>query len=257
MNWIRRFLETVQARPEPIPAPLWREVVSLMGFLNGMSVEDDTALRTMSAAFLEQKPMHGAGGFVMTDEIRIAIAVQACLPILQLGLESYAGWSGIVVYSSAFQVTRQEVDEFGVMHEWEEELAGESWEGGPVVLSWDDADRSEPGFNLVIHEFAHKLDLLCDAADGLPPPPEGYALEGWRRTIGGSYKAFCRSLDRGDPAPFDEYGAENLAEYFAVMTEAFFTDPRRLRRHDLPLYSALRAFYRQDPAVQPGRRYPS
>lgn len=255
MGLLRRLLR----RPSPprlaIPPALWQETVAGLQFLNGMSTEDDAALLSMTSEFLRVKAMHGAGEFELTDRVRVAIAVQACLPILHLGLASYAGWSGIVVYSGPFQVRREETDEFGVVHEWEEELAGESWEGGPVILSWDDADAAEPGFNVVIHEFAHKLDLLSESADGLPPPPAGYALEGWRRTISGSYKAFCRALDRGDPVPFDEYGAEDIGEYFAVMTEAFFTDPRRLRRHDLPLYKALRAFYRQDPAVRPALRF--
>jgi Mlc titration factor MtfA (ptsG expression regulator) len=255
MSWLRRLARRPPSGTVAVPLELWRDVSAQLPFLDGISQEDDQALRAMTSDFLGQKPMHGAHGFELTEEIRLAVALQACLPVLHLGLDSYAGWSGVVVYSGAFRVQRQEIDEFGVMHEWEEDLAGESWEGGPVVISWDDADQAEPGFNVVIHEFAHKLDLLSAAADGVPPPPEGYALEGWRRTITGSYKTFCRALERGEHIPFDEYAAESPAEYFAVMTEAFFTDSRRLRRHDLALYDALRAFYRQDPAVQPGRRY--
>jgi Mlc titration factor MtfA (ptsG expression regulator) len=255
MNWLRKLIGVPAARPAAIPQELWRAVTAQLPFLDGMDPADADTLRATSETFLSQKAMHGAAGFELTDEIRVAVAAQACLAILHLGLESYAGWSGIVIYAGAFQAQREEMDEFGVMHEWQEELAGESWQGGPVILSWEDADQSEPGFNVVIHEFAHKLDLLSESADGLPPPPAGFALEGWRRTITGSYKNFCRALDRGEPTAFDEYGAEDPAEYFAVMTEAFFTDPRRLRRADLPLYNALRAFYRQDPAVKPGRRY--
>ena len=122
--------------------------------------------------------MHGAGGLELTDEIRLAIAVQAVLPVLNLGLDLYGGWVGIVVYPGEFRVRRQEPDEDGVVHEWDDELSGEAWPGGPVLLSWEDVtlgtaapeDGGEPGYNVVIHEFAHKIDMLNGEADGYPAP---------------------------------------------------------------------------------------
>ena len=117
--------------------------------------------------------------------MRVAIAAQACLPILELGLDWYAGWTGIVVYPGDFRVRRTETDEDGVVHEWDDELAGEAMPGGPVVLSWD-AAANDPQINVVIHEFAHKLDMLNGAADGVPPlhPGHGRARPG-RRVRGG------------------------------------------------------------------------
>ena len=195
--------------------------------------------------------MHGAAGLELTNEMRVAIAAQACLPILELGLACYDGWVGVIVYPREFRVQREEMDESGVLHQWDEHIAGESMDGGPVVLSWEDADSTEAGYSVVIHEFAHKLDGLDGATDGMPPVPPGLQPDAWRALWEGHFNNFSALVDEDeDRAPFDPYGSAHPAEFFPVMSEAFFTDPERL--HDVypDLYAGLVAFYRQDPLAR-------
>src|SRR5690606_111356 len=147
----RRALKATQ-----IGEALWQRVLAGLPFLRGLSAADLEELRALTVLFLAEKEMHGAADLELSDDIRLSIALQACLPILKLGLAAYDGWVGVVVYPGEFRVKRQEMDEDGVMHEYEEELSGEAWEGGPVVLSWQDVKLTEAGYNVVIHEFAHK-----------------------------------------------------------------------------------------------------
>ena len=254
--WRRR---RTLARHAVDPA-LWERVTSALEFLDGMPAEDLARLYALVVEFLAQKQMHGAAEFELSDEVRLSIAVQACLPILNLGLEHYAGWVGIVVYPGEFRVRREELDEDGVLHEWHDELSGEAWQGGPVVLSWEDVDTGEAGYNVVIHEFAHKLDMLSGDADGYPPAPAGVDAREWHTTLERAFDRFCDEVERADRATpahrdtfefdFDSYAAEHPAEFFAVMSEAFFTEPRHLRERYPELYAALGAFYRQDPAAR-------
>ena len=231
-----------QARPRAatgIDDALWRRVIAGLPFLAGLTDAELVRLRELALLFLHEKEMHGAGGLELTDEIRLAIAVQACLPVLNLGLDPYDGWVGVVVYPGEFRVRRQELDEDGVMHEWDDELSGEAWPGGPVLLSWEDVtlgaaaaeDGGEPGYNVVIHEFAHKIDMLKRRGGRLPDaarrtwtPRPGRARSS-RRTRGSSawWSAEQETL-------LDPYAAEHPAEFFAVASEAFFTDPHALRK---------------------------
>ena len=123
-----------------IDEALWSRVVAQLPFLAGLSADDARRLRELAVLFLHEKEIAAAGGLELTDEIRVAIALQACLPILNLGLDIYDGWVGIVVYPGEFRVRRQELDDDGVMHEWDDELSGEAWPGGPVALSWEDVE---------------------------------------------------------------------------------------------------------------------
>jgi Mlc titration factor MtfA (ptsG expression regulator) len=180
--------------------------------------------------------------------MRVAIAAQACLPILELGLDWYRGWHGVAVYPGDFRVRRQEVDEHGVMHEWDDDLAGEAFPGGPVVLSWD-AAAHDPAMNVVIHEFTHKLDMLNGDADGLPPLHAGMDRTAWAGAFAAAYEGFCDALERGRDTWLDPYAAEHPSEFFAVVSEAFFTDAAETRRRYPDVYDQLRLFYRQDPAA--------
>ena len=270
-NW-RRQRTTDRVSIDPA---LWEEITSSLEFLDGLSAEELARLFKLSIAFLAEKEMHGAGDFTLTNEIRLSIAVQACLPILNLGLDCYEGWVGIVVYPGEFRVRREEMDDDGVLHEWEDELAGEAMPGGPLVLSWEDVDLGDAGYNVVIHEFAHKLDMLTGDADGYPPAPAGVAPTEWRAILEREYLRFCAEVDEAQRAnreiemkhrggrhalrdhsreiaeiDFDPYAAEHPAEFFAVMSEAFFTEPHRLKARYPELYQSLVAFYRQDPATR-------
>jgi Mlc titration factor MtfA (ptsG expression regulator) len=157
-------------------------------------------------------------------------------------------------------VRRQELDEDGVMHEWDDELSGEAWPGGPVALSWEDVELGaapaeaggEPGYNVVIHEFAHKIDMLKGEADGFPLAHADMDTGAWQRTLESAYARFVGMVDREKETLLDPYGAEHPAEFFAVASEAFFTDPHALRKEFPGVYEQLRLFYRQDPVARLG-----
>jgi len=178
----------------------------------------------------------------------VSIAAQACLPILELGLDWYSGFTGIVVYPGDFRVQRTEVDEHGVVHEWDDELAGEAMPGGPVVLSWD-ATAHDSEINVVIHEFAHKLDMRNGAADGLPPLHPGMSAAAWTAAFREAYQGFCDALERGKDTWLDPYAAEHPSEFFAVLSEAFFERPAETRRRYPDVYEQLKLFYKQEPAI--------
>jgi Mlc titration factor MtfA (ptsG expression regulator) len=220
---------------------LWTRATAGLSFL-----PKTEKLRELVLLFLAEKEFTGAHGLELTDEMRVSIAAQACLPILELGLDWYRGWRGIVVYPGDFRVRRTEVDEDGVVHEWDDELAGEAMPGGPVVISWD-AAAHDIHINVVIHEFAHKLDMLNGSADGVPPLHVGMQRATWVQVFQKAYEGFCDALERGRDTWLDPYAAEHVSEFFAVMSEAFFREPRETRRRYPDVYEQLKLFYRQDP----------
>ena len=221
---------------------LWRAATRGLDFLPGQA-----KLRELALLFLAEKQFAGAHGLQVTDRMRVCIAAQACLPILELGLDWYAGWTGIVVYPGDFRVRREWTDDAGVVHERDDELSGEAMPGGPVVLSWD-AAAHDPHINVVIHEFAHKLDMLNGEADGVPPLHAGMDRRAWVAAFDEAYDGFCDAVDRGRDTWLDPYAAEHPSEFFAVVSEAFFEDGRETRRRYPELYEQLKRFYRQDPA---------
>ncbi|MGB5082539.1 MAG: M90 family metallopeptidase [Burkholderiales bacterium] len=227
---------------------LWSKVISTLSFLRGLSEGEKARLRESVLLFLSEKEMHGANGLTLTDEARLSIAAQACLPVLNLGLDVYNGWVGVIVYPGEFRVRKEEVDENGVVHAIDEDLAGEAWPGGPVILSWEDVGLAERGYNVVIHEFAHKIHMDGGGDADFPAEQPGMSPEKWRGTLEASYERFCAEVDAGRPTFIDPYAAEHPAEFFAVMSEAFFTESAVLARDWPDLYRQLALFYRQDPA---------
>ena len=223
---------------------LWLQSIKNLSFIEKLPADK---LKSLVLLFLAEKQFAGAHGLEVTDTMRVSIAAQACVPILELGIDWYAGWSGIVVYPGDFRVRRSELDEEGVMHEWEDELAGEAMPGGPVVLSWD-AAAHDAQINVVIHEFAHKLDMLNGAADGLPPLHAGMDRRAWVAAFEEAYQGFCDALERGKDTWLDPYAAEHPAEFFAVVSEKFFSDATETKRRYPDVYQQLKLFYRQDPA---------
>jgi Mlc titration factor MtfA (ptsG expression regulator) len=220
---------------------LWQQATAGLPF-----IPKSEKLRSLALLFLAEKQFSGAHGMEVSDAMRVSIAAQACLPILELGLDWYSGFTGIVVYPGDFRVQRTETDEHGVVHEWDDELAGEAMPGGPVVLSWD-AAANDPEINVVIHEFAHKLDMLNGAADGLPPLHPGMDPAAWTRAFREAYEGFCDAVDRGKETWLDPYAGEHPSEFFAVISEAFFEQPAETRRRYPDVYEQLRLFYKQDP----------
>jgi MtfA peptidase len=237
-NWRRR---RVLGRHR-IEDALWREATRGLSFL-----PESEELKRLALLFLAEKQFVGAHGLDVSDAMRVSIAAQACLPILELGLDWYSGFTGIVVYPGDFRVRRTQADEHGVVHEWDDELAGEAMPGGPVVLSWD-AAANDAQMNVVIHEFAHKLDMLNGEADGLPPLHREMDRAAWARAFGEAYEGFCDALERGKDTWLDPYAAEHPSEFFAVVSEAFFEHPAETRRRYPEVYEQLKLFYRQEPS---------
>ncbi|MBA2963464.1 MULTISPECIES: zinc-dependent peptidase [Ramlibacter] len=230
-GWWRR-----RRPPPPIPDEQWQATLAAFPFLRRGTPVDDAALRLLTARFLQQKEFHGAGGLAITDDIALAIAAQAVLPVLHLGLDWYDDFVGIVVHPDQVVARRTVQDDAGVVHEWDEVLAGEAMDQGPVMLSWSDVRSAgaaaESGYNVVVHEFIHKIDMRDGDPDGCPPLP-AKARAAWRRTLDAEYERFREQVvvaERfsGEPPWLDTYGAENPGEFFAVAGEAYFVNRARL-----------------------------
>ncbi len=229
---------------------LWHEALEAHAFLRDLEPGERERLVALAGQFLQDKTVSGAHDFILEHRMLASIALQACLPVLELGLDWYRGWRGIVIYPGPFKVVREDIDEFGIAHVWEEELAGEAWPGGPVILSWQDAENGEAGYNVVIHEFAHKLAMVDGGDSGVPAAPPGVSHEAWQVAIERSFARVENAVRCGRPLPIDDYAASNPGEFFAVMSEQFFTGPAVLSRHLPDLYEALVHFYRQDPLAR-------
>lgn len=269
-----RWLKGRGARPDEVadmqaritPA-LWKSVLDAYPFLNTLTDEDATQLQARAAWLLASKHINGAQSLEMTDFMRLSIAAQASLPILNLSPALYEGWDEIIVYPAGFRIARTSQDEDGVVHHYVEEAAGEAWDGGPVILSWEDVQVADGGFNVVIHEFAHKLDLQAGEADGMPSLASHPELQPrlWRHVLDDSLNRFAAAVDAVEAAiphdvdpeseqaeawygqlPMDPYAATDEAEFFAVSSEHFFVDPHPLAAALPEWFSLLQAYYRQD-----------
>jgi MtfA peptidase len=249
MGWLTEWKRKRVLERHRIDDALWGRSVGRLAFIAALSAAERDRLKALAILFLAEKELAGAHRLQITDVMRVSIAAQACLPILELGLDWYGGWHGVVVYPGDFRVRREEVDEHGVVHEWDDELAGEAMPGGPVVLSWD-AAAHDPYINVVIHEFAHKLDMLNGEANGVPPLHAGMSRAAWQAALDAAYRGFCDAVERGRETWLDPYAAEHPSEFFAVLSEAFFEDGAETRRRYPDFYEQLRLFYRQDPAAR-------
>ena len=252
-DWLKRWRTARTLERRAIPDALWRLTLARFPFLAARADEDIATLREMSTLFLADKEFTGAHGLEVDDEMAVAIAAQACLPVLKLGLEWYDGFVGIVVHADAVVAQREMIDDDGVVHAYEEELSGEAMQGGPVMLSWFDVDdaaaSAEVGYNVVIHEFVHVMDMRDGQADGVPALPDRAAHDEWVRVLGDEYDAFCARVDADEETLLDPYAAEAEEEFFAVASEAFFVAPIAFKAEHPRLYDLLRGFFRQNPAA--------
>lgn len=232
---------------------LWREVTEDLRLLQGMSSVERARLRELSTLFLHQKNIIGVN-IQVTDAMRILIAAQACLPILALGIALFADWSDVIVYPNAFYVSRNETDEYGFVHHNQRLLSGEAWSRGPAILSWDEVEQDlqglHPGHNVVIHEIAHKLDMINGRSNGMPPLHTAMPVASWTEAFSQAYESLHQSLDRHHPLWIDTYAASTPAECFAVFSEYFFSAPEILDAHAPQVYQQLRLYYRQDPLLR-------
>ncbi len=242
-DWLRR---RAVARVE-ISERQWRDAEYPLPFLDRLNDDERMRLRALAREFIATKEWSGAQGLELTAALQISIALQACLPILHLGLDWYRGWVGIVVYPGDFVIPRRVVDADGVVHEYADEVLGEAWEGGPVLLSWFENLDEIGDVSIVIHEFAHKLDMSNGAVDGMPALHADMNPEDWSAAFAPAYADFCRRVDAGEDTEIDPYAAEHPSEFFAVASEVFFEAPALLRAEYPAVYEQLRLFYRQDP----------
>ena len=249
LGFLRKWRRARRLAALNIAPELWQRVEDGLPFLDYLEAADRKRLRELAREFLVEKQFHGAHGLALTDDIVLAIALQACLPVLNIGLDAYRGWVGIVVYHGDFVIPRQEVDEAGVVHEYDDEVLGEAWEGGPVLVSWHGGEDAPAGVNVVIHEFAHKLDMENGGVDGLPLLPPGMSRGAWAAAFGEAYERFCARVDAGEKTFLDPYASESPAEFFAVASEAFFEAPCAFEEEFPAVYEQLHRFYRLDPAA--------
>ena len=260
-GWFRKKPESAP----PIDAAPWREATAPWLFMRGLDAGEVERLRELAGRFLARKQFSGTHGLEVSPIMRIEIAAQASILVLELGLEWYDGWSEIIVYPSQFAPEREVVDEAGVVHLTNDPMAGEAWLGGPVILSYEDVAMSGDealrvaGYNVVIHEFAHKLDMRSGDSNGSPPLHASMDAAAWKRAFTSAYEDFCAKVDAADELadrdegealdalPIDPYAATSAGEFFAVASEAFFETPELLEPAYPAVYEQLRLFYRQDP----------
>jgi Mlc titration factor MtfA (ptsG expression regulator) len=200
---------------------------------------------------LAEKHFEGCDGLEMSDEIRVTVAAQACLLILNRETNYYPGLVTILVYPSVFYADVEEPDG-AIVNEYKEDRSGESWDLGVVILSWEDAveyaSTGRAGYNVVLHEFAHQLDMENGAMDGIPRLEGRAQRDEWARVFNQAYQSFERAAASNRRTLIDSYGAGDPAEFFAVVTESFFERPLALRREYAALYDTLARYYRVDPA---------
>jgi Mlc titration factor MtfA (ptsG expression regulator) len=250
-------------RKYAIDDALWQTTLDRQPFFGHLDDADRARLRESTTLFIAEKEFSTAHDLPLTDAMIVAIAVQACLPVLNLSLELYRGWVGVIVYPGEFVIRKTVEDEDGVVHEIEQDASGEAWEGGPVVLSWEDAQMTdgEDAYNVVIHEFAHKIDMLTGEADGHPPLFRRWHApldsDAWNDVFDHAYDHFCAQVDSVPQRRWgrferesliDPYAADHPSEFFAVCSEALFVQPVAFEREYPELYRLLARYYRQDPA---------
>ena len=249
---IRNLLKWREGRilkRHPIAEADWRYALAHCAPARRLHASAQARLRVLATLFLRDKTLAPVQGLTLTSGMRALLAAHACLPVLGLGLKWYAGWHEVVLYPGLFVPERHTVDAAGVVHHSRSVLAGESWQQGPLILSWESVMQtgSPPGHNVVIHEFAHKLDMLNGEANGFPPLHRDMRRSDWTRAFKQAYAELWRRSQSGAPMPLDPYGLENPGEFFAVASELFFEEPRALLDFSQDLYRQLALFYRQVP----------
>ncbi|MFG0831968.1 zinc-dependent peptidase [Aeromonas bivalvium] len=229
----------------------WRESLAAIPILQGLSEGEGARLVALAERLLARKSWTLIG-VELSERQRRILALQAALPGLALGLEWYRGFHEIIIIPEPVSRRQQVQDEFGLVSEFEEENAGEAWPQGPLVLAWSELqqDGDWDGYNLIIHELAHKLDMLGGEADGAPPLPSGMDQRQWTRALQCAFDEMNDQLTRGEVTQIDPYAASHPAEFFAVCSESFFTDPLRLRAVYPAVYQQLARFYGQEPAAR-------
>ncbi len=208
-------------------------------------------LQQLVVLFLDEKKFYGCGGLEMDDEMRVTIAGEACLLLLNRPTSGYAGLQAILVYPAAYMAPREQRDSSGVVSTHTGTMLGESWSNGKLILSWDDVQRGASNFsdgqNVVLHEFAHQLDQETGSANGAPGLGKRSSYQSWARVLSTEFEQLQHEAQRNRPSLIDHYGASNPGEFFAVVTETFFERPRQLRQMHPELFEQLKTYYCVDP----------
>jgi MtfA peptidase len=252
-------LERRRRRLRAKPAPrAWREILRRrVPGLARLPAPLRAQLEGHMQVFLAEKTFHGCDGLRVTEEMRIVIAAQACLLLLNRRTDYFPRMCEVLVYPGPFIVERLRLEPSGVLQEQRQVLTGESWSHGQVVLSWEDAlagaEVADDGRNVVLHEFAHQLDQEKGLANGAPYLGSRATRERWAEVLGEEFARLQMRTAMGEPSLFNAYGATAPAEFFAVVTEVFFEQPQPMARDHPALYAALRGLYRVDPAAWPPR----
>ncbi|VAW98671.1 Putative inner membrane protein [hydrothermal vent metagenome] len=248
-KFISHWLDQRIIQRSEITEEQWHDAFKSLPLLIRLSEEDKQVLKELAILFLHHKSFEGAQGIVVSQAMALIIALQACLLILKLDFKIFSGWYSVIVYPSAFVTKRLVTDEAGVEHVVHSNLVGESWQKGPVVLAWDDTENAGiiDGHNLVIHEFAHKVDMQNGVANGFPPLHAGMDKSTWVEDFSTGFKDFQQKCERGKDIGINCYAASAPAEFFAVLSELFFERPDVIVKHYRNIYQQLRQYYRQDP----------
>lgn len=248
-GWLRRWRRGRILARQCIPHQLWQEVIAAQPLLLRLHAPARQRLHELASLLMAEKYFYGAADFEVAPYQTATIAALGCLPVMELGLEWYRGWYSIVVYPGGFRARHAYRDDSGVVHEQVAELIGEAWDSGPLVLSWSDiqAGAELNGYNVILHEFAHKLDMLNGAVNGMPPLHRGMARHDWTRAFTDAWNHARAVRPAGEEPVLDCYALESPGEFFAVACEAFFELPERLQLGYPAVYEQLRRFFRQDP----------
>lgn len=278
IDLLQRLLPRSLRQPTPVPDALWQSTLAAHPFLSALDSTEQDRLRLLCTHFLVEKEFHGANGLELTDAMALAIAAQACLPLLHMHgtsgdavrdplklLDWYGDFVGIVVQPGAVVARRKTTDGAGVVHHYNEVLAGEAMDRGPLMLSWEEVAHAsvaaESGSNVVIHEFVHKMDMrgisLGEHPDGAPPLPKGFlgtrsaseARNVWRETMQHAFDAFREAVAMAErfgaePPWLDDYAAKDPAEFFAVTCEAYFVNRERFAQEFPALVPLYDGFFR-------------
>ena len=237
-------------RSRPFPSQWLTLLTDGLDIYSCLSPQEQTRLRQLILVFMARKRFYGCAGLVVTDQMRIIIAAEACLLLLNHGWAVYPKLSSVLIYPSAFRVKRDEVQADGVVHSADHHLLGESWGSGRVILSWDDvvsgATDFTDGHNVVLHEFAHQLDAESGTTNGAPPLRHN-SYKSWSKVFTENFEDLRERSARRQSTVMDNYGATNPAEFFAVATETFFEEPHQLHDRRPDLYEELSEYYQLDP----------
>jgi Mlc titration factor MtfA (ptsG expression regulator) len=249
---MHRFQWLPWRRARPIDESMWRQAVARAPLAQALSDGERGTLRELVSRFIAHKRFH-AVDMELDATQRLLIAMQACVPMRRPGLRALRGWRSVIVYPGMFKAERAHHDRrTGVVTEGGQVMIGEAWMRGPLVLSWANIERdlTKPwlGFNVAVHEIAHKLDMLDGSVDGMPPLPKEMSCQRWVDVFQSAYDRLRATRDRGEPTPIDSYAATNPGEYFAVVSELHFSDPGRLARAEPDVAALLTDYYGPSPA---------